>query len=260
MLSLFYFVRFVSMFSTFNFFFKRPKIVTLEWMGVDIHSHILPGIDDGSRDLSSSVLYVKGLSELGIRKFICTPHIFTELYPNNAQTIFPALDLLKKELQLQNIDIEIQAAAEYMLDLDFVELQKSDNLLCLKDKFILVEMSYQVETRDIDQFIFDLTSKGYLPVLAHPERYLYYHNNFQKYRRLKEQGCLFQVNLLSLAGYYGKSVKQVALSLLKENMIDLVGTDLHHINHLEFIKKFVQNGDAGRLLGNYPVRNIELFQ
>lgn len=229
-------------------------------MGVDIHSHILPGIDDGSKDLASSISYIRGLSELGIRKFICTPHIFTELYPNSARSIFPALDLLRKELHLQNIDVEVQAAAEYMLDLDFIELQKSDNLLCLKDKFILVEMSYQVETRDIDQFIFDLTSKGYQPVLAHPERYLYYHNNFQKYRRLKEQGCLFQVNLLSLAGYYGKGAKQVVLSLLKENMIDLVGTDLHHINHLDSIRKFVQSGDAGRLLGNYPVRNLELFQ
>ena len=247
------------MFSSFNFFSKKPTNVTLDWMGVDIHSHILTGIDDVSRNMASSISYIKGLSELGINKFICTPHIFTEVYPNSTDTIVPVLELLRQELVIQHIDVEVNAAAEYMMDLDFLDLLQNDQILCLKGKYVLVEMSYQVETRNIDQFIFDLNIKGYLPVLAHPERYIYYHNNFQQLRRLKEQGCLFQLNLLSLAGYYGKAVKQIALMLLKENMIDVVGSDLHHDKHLEFATKFVKSGDAAKYLGNYPIRNKELF-
>lgn len=229
-------------------------------MGVDMHSHILPGIDDGSKDVRSSVAFIKGLSELGIEKFICTPHIFTEVYPNNKETIFPALEQLRAALQTEKIDVQVEAAAEYMMDLDFLELLKNDNILPLHGRHVLVEMSYQVETRNVEQFIFDLNIKGYQPVLAHPERYIYYHNNFDKYRKMKDHGCIFQVNLLSLAGYYGKSVKQVALALLKERMIDIVGTDLHHMKHLEFVTKFVRSGAAGKLLGDYPIRNIELFR
>lgn len=229
-------------------------------MGVDMHSHILPGIDDGSRDIGSSISFIRGLNELGINKFICTPHIFTEIYPNSKETIFPVLEQLRVELKNQRIDVELEAAAEYMMDLDFVELLKNNEILTLHGKYILVEMSYQVETRNVDQFIFDLNIKGYQPVLAHPERYIYYHHNFEQYYKMREQGCVFQVNLLSLAGYYGKAVKQVALRLLKEKLIDVVGTDLHHVKHLEYITKFVKSGAAGKLLGDYPVRNIELFR
>lgn len=248
------------MFSSLNFFFKRPKTVTLEWMGVDMHSHILPGIDDGSRDLDSSVAFVEGLSELGIDKLICTPHIFTEIYPNSKLTIVPVLEQLRNELKKRNIDVQVEAAAEYMMDLDFVELLKNDEILPLHGNHVLVEMSYQVETRNVEQFIFDLNIKGYQPVLAHPERYIYYHNNFEQYRKMKELGCLLQVNMLSLTGYYGKAVKQIALRLLKENMIDVVGTDLHHAKHLEYITKFVKSGSAAKLLEKYPVRNNELFR
>jgi len=248
------------MFSSLNFFFKRPKTVTLEWMGVDMHSHILPGIDDGSKDLNSSVDFIRGLGELGIEKFICTPHIFTEVYPNSKRTIFPVLEQLRSELQSQSIDVQVEAAAEYMMDLDFVELLKNDDIMPLHGKHVLVEMSYQVETRNVEQFIFDLNIKGYQPVLAHPERYIYYHNNFEQYRKMKELGCILQVNMLSLAGYYGKAVKQIALSLLKEKLIDVVGTDLHHVKHLEYITKFVRSGRAAKLLADYPIRNNELFR
>ncbi|WP_448817708.1 tyrosine-protein phosphatase [Arcticibacter sp.] len=229
-------------------------------MGVDMHSHILPGIDDGSKDIKSSVAFIRGLMELGIDKFICTPHIFTEVYPNSRETIFPALESLRTELKTQKIDVQVEAAAEYMLDLDFLELLKADSLLPLRNRHVLVEMSYQVETRNVDQFIFDLNIKGYQPVLAHPERYIYYHGNFEQYRKMKDQGCIFQVNMLSLAGYYGKGVKQMALQLLKEKMIDVIGTDLHHIKHLEYITKFVRSGAAGKLLAEYPFRNNELFR
>lgn len=243
----------------FSFFSRKPVIRTLEWMGVDIHSHLIPGIDDGSQSASVSAGFIRQLSELGLEKFICTPHIFMEVYPNSTATIEPALQQLKDELKQQNQLAEISAAAEYMMDPDFDRLMKEGPLLCLKDNFVLVEMSYQVETRNVEQYIFDLSVRGYQPVLAHPERYIYYHGNFEQYRKLSERGCLLQVNLLSLSGYYGKIVKQVALRLLKEQLIDLAGTDLHHQRHLDALTAFVRSGEAGKLLSGYRLKNRELF-
>ncbi len=243
----------------FSFFSKTPRHTTVEWIGADIHSHLLPGIDDGSPDAETSVRYIQQMHELGYEKFICTPHVFKEVYPNTPQTIGSALSSLRAELGKTSVNVELSAAAEYMLDPDFQQLSEEADLLCLKNKYVLVEMSYQVETKNIAQYIFDLNVKGYKPVLAHPERYLYYHNNFQQYRRLKERGCLMQLNMLSLAGYYGKAVKQVALSLIKDGIIDLVGTDLHHDRHLQALTAFVQSGDAVKLLFDYPLKNRELF-
>lgn len=228
-------------------------------MGVDIHSHLIPGIDDGSSDAAMSATFISKLCELGLEKFICTPHIFMEVYPNSADTIYPALDTLKKELQTRGVTADVSAGAEYMMDPDFDNLLKKGNLLCLKGNYVLVEMSYQVETRNVEQYIFDLNIAGFQPVLAHPERYIYYHNNFQQYRKLRERGCLLQLNLLSLSGYYGRGVRQIGLSLLKEGLIDLAGTDLHHMRHVEAITDFVQSGEAGRLIKDYTFRNREIF-
>lgn len=228
-------------------------------MGVDMHSHLIPGIDDGSKDAATSARFIRQLHELGLEKFICTPHIFMELYPNNEGTISPALESLRAELRNQNIPVELSAAAEYMLDPDFDPLMESGNLRCLKDNLVLVEMSYQVETRNIEKYIFDLNIKGYKPVLAHPERYIYYHNSYGQYQKLRERGCLLQLNLLSLSGYYGKGVRQIGLSLLSDGLIDLCGTDLHHQRHLDALVKFVQSGAAGKILHGYPMKNRELL-
>lgn len=243
----------------FSFFSRKSVVKNLEWMGVDMHSHLIPGIDDGSPDASTSAGYIKELHELGIEKFICTPHVFMEVYPNSIETINPALSALKNELKNHHLNVEVSAAAEYMLDPDFDKLLEEKKLLCLKDKYVLVEMSYQVETRNIEKYIFDLNINGYKPVLAHPERYIYYHNSYQQYHKLRERGCLMQLNLLSLSGYYGKSVRQVALSLLQDKLIDLCGTDLHHRRHLDILKKFVLSGTAGKILKDYPVKNRDLL-
>jgi len=241
----------------FSFFKKSPALVTdINWLGVDIHSHLLPGIDDGSQNLSQSLTYISLLQNLGFEKLLCTPHIFTELYPNSADTIFPALETVKAGLLNQHISMEIGAAAEYMIDDTF---KISDALLCLPDKHILIEMSYLSETPNIEQVIFELQIKGYLIVLAHPERYNFYHNSLHRYQRLKEMGCLFQLNLLAVVGYYGKSVKQAALYLLEQNMYDLAATDLHHDKHMSVLDNAVKTGNLYKILGNYEFKNKELF-
>lgn len=243
----------------FHFFKKYPKNDNLEWLEVDMHSHLLPGIDDGSPNVATSVGYIKQLSELGLNKFICTPHIFKEVYPNNTQTILPVLAQTKAVLKAENVNVEIAAAAEYMMDIDFLEILKTEKLLTLPNNYVLIEMSYAAKNNQIAQYIFELNVKGYKPILAHPERYNYYHASYNEYKRFKDLGCLLQLNILSLAGYYGKEVKTTALKLVKDNLIDLVGTDLHHQKHLDALTNFTRNGQFYSLLRNIDLQNKNLF-
>jgi len=241
----------------FSFFQKKKPLVTdLSWMGVDIHSHLLPSLDDGSPDVMTSVALIRRLSNIGLDTFHCTPHIFKELYPNTPQTINAALDQLRKALEEEKIDVKVTAAAEHMVDSDFTV---EEGLMSLPDKHLLIEMSYLNETPNIEQVIFDLQIQGYTVVLAHPERYNFYHQNFPRYRRLKDMGCLFQLNLLAITGYYGKPVKQVAEQLLASKLYDLVGTDLHHEKHLQALEYAVHQGILFQKVGHFPFLNQQLF-
>jgi protein-tyrosine phosphatase len=239
-----------------SFFSKKNKVTDISWLGVDIHSHILPGIDDGSPDLVTSVGFVKSLQELGFDQLIATPHIYQELYPNTKEIIFNAKDLLQQEMNKADISLKLSAGAEYMVDQDF----KIDDSLCTLDqKHLLIEMSYLNESPGISQTIFDLEIKGYKPVLAHPERYTFYFKDKSRLKRFKEKGCLLQMNLLSILGYYGKEVKQLAETLLKDKMYDFAGTDLHHDKHLNTLTAAVQSGRLYDLLGQYGFKNQEIF-
>jgi len=240
----------------FSFFKKRNLITDISWLGVDIHSHILPGIDDGSKEIGQSLSYIRQMQELGFEKLFFTPHIYTELYPNTPETIFPALQSVQDSLKAENNSIPIGAAAEHMVDYSFVV---SDDHLCLPGKHILIEMSYLSETPGIEKVIFDLQIKGYNVILAHPERYNFYHKTLERYHRLREMGCLFQLNLLAVVGYYGKDVKQASEYLLKNNLYDLAATDLHHDKHMSLLTRVVRNGELHQLLGHYEFKNRQLF-
>jgi hypothetical protein len=199
----------------------------------DIHSHILPGIDDGSPDLESSINLIKGLIELGITKSIATPHIISDLYRNTAETINDVLNILQNELKIQEIQFEINAAAEYMLDTYFLELlQKKEPLLTLSNNIILTEFSYASMPEEPNKISFEIQIAGYKPILAHPERYPYYYKNHKMYNQLADLGFLLQVNLLSLTGYYGKEAAKAAKYMLDNNLVAYLGTDLHHDRHL----------------------------
>ena len=222
-------------------FFKKKDIPLNEFFPngfVDIHSHLLPGIDDGAKDLENSISLITKMHSYGIKNFITTPHVLGDVYPNSSSTIKDKLALVKDELIKQGFhDININAAAEYMMDEQFVERLKENDILTLKDNYILVEMSYFNAPYNLYDVLFEIQLKGYKPVLAHPERYNFYHNDFQNFYKLKKAGCIFQLNLLSLTEQYGKGVQKTAQKLLKENMYDFVGTDTHHHNHLKLLNK-----------------------
>jgi protein-tyrosine phosphatase len=209
---------------------------------VDIHNHILPGIDDGAKNIKESLILLNNLEELGVKQFIPTPHIMQDFYPNTEESIGDAYELLLGSLNKGLLNkITINPAAEYMLDNNFEILLNEGQLFTLKGNYLLIEMSYFQPPINLEDLIFKIKTKGYIPVLAHPERYSYYHNNLDYYTRLKQLGCLFQLNLLSLSDHYGKSVEKTGKYLIEENFIDFVGTDVHNQIHIEKLSKIVLN-------------------
>jgi tyrosine-protein phosphatase YwqE len=245
----------------FSFFKKKPNLkADLSLLGADMHSHLLPGLDDGLKDLDSSLAFMQELHELGYEKLICTPHIISDLYPNSPLTILPTLQLVQQAVKEQNIPVIVEAAAEYMVDPEMENSVKSgDRLLTFGKDLILIEMSYIAASPNIEQVIFALRLKGLQPVIAHPERYGFYHHDFSQYERLVELGCMLQVNLLSLLGYYGKPIKMVAERLFEKKMISLAGTDMHHANHLNALKELATRKEFYKLIESAGLRNRELL-
>ena len=224
-------------------------------IGTDIHSHILPAIDDGSQSVEMSLDILRGLESLGYTRIWTTPHI-SYLYPNDKNTIRAAFDSVEEAAGEAGINIELHYAAEYMFDDNFVNnLYKQDDLLTLPNKHLIIEFSMQSEPiifyKDI---LFDLQMRGYRLILAHPERYLYFHNSFSIYEELKRSGILFQVNLLSLSGYYGKPIKKMAEKFVKRYMIDLLGTDIHHPDQLKLLQqpKLIKTVNNIRYKNDFP--------
>jgi tyrosine-protein phosphatase YwqE len=225
---------------------------------VDIHSHLLHGIDDGAKNLDEAVALIKRMYDFGIRNFITTPHIMEGVWENTPEIIHEKLSNLKEHLNTLGMNVQLNAAAEYMLDGNFNKLLQKGNLLTLKESFILVEMSYLNAPVNLFEILFNIQIAGYTPILAHPERYNFYHHNFDAYKKLKDAGCLFQVNLLSLSNYYGKNVNKIALKLLKEDMIDLAGTDTHHHRHLNQLEN-INKKKVLQLIKPALQNNVSLF-
>lgn len=235
---------------------KLSKPIDMSVIGTDMHSHLVPGIDDGSDSLESSIELIRAMQAMGYKKLITTPHIQGEFYKNTPETILPGLERVKRELVKQNIDMELEAAAEYLVDDKFEEKYKSGPLLTFGNKHLLIEFSYSNEHPNLKQFLFDLQIDGYKIILAHPERYAYWFRNFRKYQEMKDRGILFQINIISLTGYYSGEVKKMAEKFIDEQMIDLAGSDMHNLHYLEALQnarseKYLQKLiDSGKLKNN----------
>lgn len=245
----------------FNIFKKKTIPTTnLSWLHTDIHSHLIPGIDDGVPDAATSVQFIKALMGLGLEQFIMTPHIYDEVHPNTPQTINAAHEVLYKEMQREGLaDVYTHSAAEYMLSEQFSGLLAQKEMKAFPDKYLLVEMSWLSEPLKLEELIFQIQTHGYKPIMAHPERYVFYFDNPAAYHKLKEMGCLLQLNLLSPTGYYGKGVEKATAYLIKHKLYDLAGTDLHHERHLSKLTRYVRSGQAYRDLGHLDLKNKELF-
>lgn len=220
-----------------HFFSKNKFLVDfLEGM-VDIHNHILPGIDDGAGTVHESIEMIKAFQDLGINQFICTPHIMHNYYDNTPNSITMAFNKLVLALSEENIQgVRLKYAAEHMIDDDFENKLDKDQIIQLNKDHLLIEMSYLQPSINFNQSVEKIIKKDLFPVFAHPERYQYLNSDVKNYARLKSQGLKFQLNLLSLGGYYGVDVQKAALKLLEDDFYDFLGSDAHNLRHVAYLK------------------------
>jgi protein-tyrosine phosphatase len=215
------------------------------FLGTDMHSHLIPGIDDGAETIEDSIMLIQRLQSMGFHSAITTPHIKYDHYPNNSYNIQAGLQSLQHALHERNINFPIRAAAEYYIDDHFIQLLEAGELMPIVDNQVLVEISFRIQ------------AKGYKPILAHPERYAYYHGNMQAYNELRNRGCYLQLNVLSLFGYYGGAVKRAAEDLLAAGLYQYCGTDMHHVKHADNLQAMLQSG-VMPLLQRTPFLNSSL--
>lgn len=204
---------------------------------VDIHNHILPGIDDGAKTVEDSLNLINGFREIGIQRFWCTPHIMENYYPNTPESIQSSYALLNNGIKMSNLkDIHINIAAEHMIDSNFEILLDQNKVLPIGTYHLLVEMSYLQPSLNFKRATEKVASENYFALLAHPERYNFLHKQRNKFKEYRKRGIQFQMNMLSLGDFYGKDVNKTAMKLLDEGLIDYLATDVHNMNQLNSIK------------------------
>lgn len=232
-----------------NLFAGKSEKADLASLQVDIHSHLLPGLDDGVENMEDALEVIQAFHNLGFKKLITTPHVMGDFFKNKNEDITKKLEEVQAAVKAKGIDIVLEAAAEYYLDEWFIDKVNNDKpLLTLGDKYVLIETSYINESNQLHEILFKVKSKGYIPVLAHPERYTYLYDDFSKYERIYELGALFQINTISLSGYYSKKAKQVAETLVDKGMVDFLGSDCHGIRHIEALKRTTQEKSLKKAL------------
>lgn len=246
----------------FDFLKKKPQEVgplDLSWLKVDMHSHLIPGIDDGSKSIEESIELVRRLEGFGLQKIITTPHIMSEYYRNTPEIIEAGLEFLKLSLDKEGIKIDIEAAAEYYMDEIFLEKVKAgEKLLTFGDDYILVETGFINKPQMLLDIIFHLEMAGYKPILAHPERYQYLIADKKLQEELIDRKLLFQVNLLSLTGFYSKQVKDFGEMLIDRNVVALLGTDCHNSRYLDMLETLPQHQKIYSKIQNLELINTQL--
>ncbi len=233
--------------------------VDLSVLGCDMHSHFIPGIDDGAKTMRDSLELLRGMEELGYRKVITTPHIMGDFFRNTPVIINSGLDQVRSAARAEGLQIEIEAAAEYYFDFDLEAKLRKEPLLTFGNNYLLFEVSYMNAPDNLDQFIFQLQTSGYKPVLAHPERYpFWFTKNLEHYEKLKDKGVLFQLNINSLTGHYSPATKKVAEQMIAKGWYEFLGSDCHHPGHLELMEKARSEKSLQTLIASGKLLNSTL--
>ena len=233
---------------------KACEVLDFSVLKTDIHSHFIPGIDDGAPDMETSITLIKKMQELGYSKVITSPHVMSDFYQNSSETILKGLADVRAELKAQNINMEIDAAAEYYIDYEFEQKIGKEKFLTFGNNYILVELSFMEAPRNLFDIIFKLQLEGYKVVLAHPERYGYYKQ--EDYDNFTNRGVLLQINFLSLIGHYSTPIQKKTEQLIANNQVSFVGTDCHNMMHAELYeqcqtkKSWYDLVNSGMLLNN----------
>ena len=228
-------------------------------VGVDMHSHFVPGIDDGAKTIEDSVEMITGMHNLGYKKVITTPHIMSDYYRNTPENILGGLSSVNFALKEAGIPIEIGAASEYYLDFDFERKLNEEKLLTFGNNYLLFEISYMNPPDNLFHVVFKMQTMGYKPILAHPERYNFWHTEFEKYEAFVDKGVLLQMNINSLTGYYSMATKKIAEQMIDKNMISFLGTDCHHMGHIKLINDVVYEPYLQKLVYGGKLLNSTLL-
>lgn len=233
-------------------FFKKSKQPQPFFFTTDIHCHIVPGVDDGSPDLTTSLELLERMESWGLKRIITTPHMTLDTFENTNENLDPAFDELKQGAEQAGRNVKLERSAEHRVDDFFLKQLAEGGIKPYPNNYLLVENSFVFEPIGLDRTIFDLKLKGYKPIMAHPERFRYYQTDRSRYDMLHQSGNLFQVNILSLAGYYGKSTKQMAEWLVEKGYVDFLGTDLHNHDHADAIEEYLASKDYRKLCDSHP--------
>jgi tyrosine-protein phosphatase YwqE len=235
---------------------KEPNI--LKYLNADVHTHLLPGVDDGVRDFETALSCINEMKRNGINKIYITPHFQTHRFKHDEDDIKYRFDELQKQLGEYVSDIELQLAGEYLIDSGFEERLKTKNLLAINDKYLLVEFSFNQSMLGMEELFFDIQMKGYEVILAHPERYHYLNQDSKLLNNLKEQGVYFQSNIMSFGGFYGSESMKRAYQYVDKGWINFLGTDSHGKKYRDALVDVCKKSKFQKLLKKNTFLNNQL--
>lgn len=241
---------------------KKEKLgepLDLRFLKADMHSHLIPGIDDGSASMADSIEMLAKFQSLGYEKVITTPHVMSDYYRNTSEIILKGLDEVRNEAVKQGLTIAIDAAAEYYYDDDLIKkLKQREPLLTFGDRYLLFEFSFHSPPGQTEELLFEMMTQGYRPVLAHFERYSFYAGDLEQAKSYREMGVNIQLNFNSLGGHYGPYVQKMAEELVEAKLIDFVATDCHRIDHLVLLEENLKR-PVFQKLKDLTLKNHELI-
>lgn len=218
-----------------------------------MHSHLLPDVDDGIRSSDDALTCLRQFADWGIQHVVTTPHISQDAFPNTSALLRTVAAEIQTQIELAQLPLTFSLAAEYMVDELFVDrLQQNDLLSFGAERYVLIETGWASLPLPLNNWIFQMQLQGYKPILAHPERYPYFQGKHEALATLRQQGCLMQLNLMSLAGRYGPETRRMAQTLIQHGLVDFVSSDLHHTRDLPMLEKAMRT-TAYRTLCKLPL-------
>lgn len=232
-------------------------------IATDLHCHVLPGMDDGAATISESLKMLTEMARLGFTKIIATPHVVSTLYPNTRDQILGQVshlqEVIEERLKAQGARIKIEGSGEYHMDDELLGLVHSGEVIPFgKLNYLLVELPWSKPWFSYEEVLREIQAAGYVPIIAHPERYAWLMGNMKLYQKLKDMGMFFQLNLNSLNGLYGFQARMAAHQLIDAEMISFTGSDAHYMGHVNELSKVLQNKHFAKLVHSGRLLNSEL--
>ena len=225
----------------------------------DMHCHLVPRVDDGSKCLEESIECLQTLQAVGYQKVIITPHFQHPRFPNDEDDIVRRYEELRHQAADAGLTIELSGiGGEYRIDSGFAKRLEQPRFLKVTDKYVLVEFSLHQQMMGCDELIFDMQMKGYDVILAHPERYPYLGAPSIRMEQLKNQGVYFQVNVLSLGGFYGEEARRRAFTMIEEGWAEFLGTDTHNVLYAQALTDLSHNRKVEKIIEKYQFLNNTL--